>query len=94
MNTTELKRAMLEVLDEPTECRIIIETNIPSLNNFPEKIYYMIDRGYCDPEEVYNHWKVTNSAGEGTIVKDNISLIAFFASIPEEAISRVYVDSF
>ena len=87
MNTTELKSAMLEVLDDPTECRIIVETKIPSLSNNLDPLYFMIDRRD-------DQWFISNSAGEGYEAENNICLIAFFASIPGEAIARVYVDSF
>lgn len=94
MNTTELKSAMLEVLDRPTDIRIIVETKIPILDKFGGPLYFMIDHGDCLPEKVYENWQVTNSAGECREFSTNSELLKFFEAIHGEAISRVYVESF
>lgn len=100
MNTNDLKSAMLEVLDNPTQKRVIIETLIPSLNNGLDNLYYMIDRGDCgsevlnEPAIIYDEWHITNSAGEGITAETNQQVIDIFGGFPESVIKRVYTEYF
>lgn len=72
-----LQECMLEVLDNPKEKRIIVETNIPSLGHIGETIYYMIDKSTDCGDTVIKglEWQVTNNEGAGTEAPDNRSVI-------------------
>lgn len=91
---------MLEVLDEPTAARLVIETTYPDFN--PEcghngHAYFMVDRGECGspdrPAAIYDQWRVTDSIGQSTIFNDNNELIEFVESIGD-LITDAYVDAF
>lgn len=91
-----LQECMLAVLDNPKNKRIVVETNIPSLAQIGETIYYMIDKTYgCGDELIEgNEWQVTNNEGAGTNAPDNQSVILFFSQFPDECIDRIYVESY
>lgn len=91
-----LQQCMLEVLDNPKEERIIVQTNIPSLDHIGETIYYMIDKTYGCGDEVIEgtEWHVTNSEGAGTDAPDNQSVILLFSQFPDDCIERIYVESY
>lgn len=58
---------MLHVLDEPTACRIIVETKYPNLESKSETAYFMVDRGTCGEAEVDENGKNVIDA-DGNIV--------------------------
>lgn len=91
-----LQESMLEVLDNPKDVRIIVETNIPSLDQIGETIYYMIDKTYgCGDELIEGkEWMVSNNEGASTNPPDSQSVISFFSQFPDECIDRIYVESY
>lgn len=95
-NLMTLKDCMLEVLDNPKEKRIIVETCIPNLARIDEQVYYMIDKTYGCGEEVIEgtEWYVTNSEEVGTQAPENQAVILLFSQFPDECIERIYVESY
>ena len=84
---------MLQVLDDPTGVRIIVETSYPDLSQEDgSNAYFMIDRSDGD-EDVFDYWWVTDSLGQSHKFDSNVELIEFFESI-EELISTTWVESF
>jgi hypothetical protein len=67
---TLIQDLLLDVMSNPTEVRIVIQTTIPQLDG-EGQLYYMIDKGDCGcpcatpPTEpkVFDHWVVSNSEG-------------------------------
>ena len=78
----QLYRAMLEVLDDPKQLRVIVYTNIPTLESIGEEnLYYMIDHSEDCGETVADHWHVINSDGAGCKFGTNEEVINFFEAI-------------
>lgn len=92
---------MLQVLDDPTGVRLIVETKYPDFQemNPNGNAYFMIDHGDCgmsnnkESEVVYDHWKVSDSIGQTKNFNSSIKLIEFLDSI-EELITNAWVESF
>lgn len=92
---------MLQVLDDPTGVRIIVNTTYPDFSNQNGEgnVYFMIDRGDCgvsndkSSEVVYDHWKVSDSLGQVKEFGSNADLIEFLESI-EDCTTSAYVESF
>lgn len=101
MNTTALHLMMLQVLDDPTSIRIIVQTKYPDFSdeNGTQSAYFLIDHGDCgttvdaNDAKVYDHWKVSDSIGQTKDFNSNIELIHFLDSL-EELITNAYVESF
>lgn len=92
---------MLQVLDDPTGVRIIVETKYPDFSdqNGTQNAYFMIDRGDCgipndkESEVVYDHWQVSDSLGQSCKFNSNVKLLEFLNSI-EGIITKAWVESF
>ena len=92
---------MLQILDDPTGVRIIVETKYPDFSdqNGTQNAYFMIDHGDCGvsndkkSEVVYDHWKVSDSIGQTKNFNSNVELIEFLDSI-EGLITNAWVESF
>ena len=92
---------MLQVLDDPTGVRIIVETKYPDFSdqNGIQNAYFMIDRGDCgmpndkESEVVFDYWQVSDSLGQCKKFNSNIELIEFLNSI-EGIITNAWVESF
>lgn len=105
--TANIYLMMLQVLDDPTGVRIIVNTSYPDFSdqNGTGNAYFMIDRSDAndvyDAEtkekihsaEVYDHWKVSDSIGQTRKFNSNIELIEFLDSI-EGLITEAYMESF
>lgn len=96
MTTKEdLSTAILQVLDAPTELRIIIVTHLPALCSnitdtieelaYGEKIsdtlYYMIDRSPDNGETASDMWVVSNSCGGAIEIPSHTLLLDFVEQI-------------
>lgn len=95
---------MLQVLDDPTSVRIIVETKYPNLESESDNAYFMIDRSnggvihavtgeVIDEAEVYDYWQVSDSIGQTRKFNSNVELIEFLDSI-EYIITKAWVESF
>lgn len=95
---------MLQVLDDPTSVRIIVETKYPNLESESDNAYFMIDRSnggvihavtgeVIDEAEVYDYWQVSDSIGQTRKFNTNVELIEFLDSI-EYIITKAWVESF
>lgn len=93
---------MLQVLDDPTSVRIIVETKYPNLlTEDMDNAYFMIDRGECgcsiegceEEPQVYDYWQVSDSIGQARKFNSNVELIEFLDSI-EYIITKAWVESF
>lgn len=103
MNKETIYMMMLQVLDDPTSVRIIVQTSYPDFNNFIDdtvgNAYFMIDHGNCgttveaNDSEVYDHWQVTDSIQQTHKFNSNAELIEFLESI-EGLITEAWVESF
>lgn len=78
---------MLQVLDDPKQLRIIVYTNIPTLESIGEEnLYYMIDHSEDCGETVADHWYVTNSDVTGCKFGTNEEVINFFEALAKTGI--------
>lgn len=99
---------MLQVLDDPTGVRIIVETSYPDFsedNGHDGNAYFMIDRSDAnevyDAEtgekilsaDVYDYWQVSDSIGQSKKFNSNGELIEFVQSI-ESIVTKSWVESF
>lgn len=92
---------MLQVLDDPTGVRIIVETSYPDFSdqNGTQNAYFMIDHGDCgvsgdrSSEVEFDYWQVTDSLGQCKKFNSNAALIEFLDSI-EGLITKAWVESF
>lgn len=93
---------MLQVLDDPTGVRIIVETSYPDFsaeNGHDGNAYFMIDHGDCgttvdaNDSVVYDYWQVSDSIGQFKNFISNGELIEFLDSI-EGLITNAWVESF
>lgn len=100
----ELMMLMLQVLDDPTSVRIIVETKYPNLESESDNAYFMIDRSnggvihavtgeVIDEAEVYDYWQVSDSIGQTRKFNSNVELIEFIGGI-EDIITRMWMESF
>ena len=91
---------MLQVLDDPTGVRIIVETSYPDFSdhNGTQNAYFMIDRSDAnfavDSEpEIYDYWQVSDILGQSKEFNSNVELIEFLESI-KGLITRAWVETF
>lgn len=103
-----IEKMMLEVLDAPNSVRIIIDTNLPALNNPQETIenlsdeeeisdtlYYMIDRSPDQGETVSDVWHVSASCGGGFEIPSNKYLLDFIERITKYCkLPEIWVESY
>lgn len=87
---------MLQVLDDPKQLRIIVYTNIPTLESIGEEnLYYMIDRSEDCGETVADHWHVTNSDGTGCKFGTNEEVFNFMQSLAATGVTlKVHTETY
>ena len=91
---------MLQVLDDPTGVRIIVNTKYPDFQemNPDGNAYFMIDRSDAnfavDSEpEIYDYWQVSDCLGQFKKFNSNVELLQFLSDI-EGIITNAWVESF
>lgn len=58
-----IEQLLLEVLDAPTEKRIVIETDLPVFDDVGSNLYYMIDRSPDQGDAASDKWHVSTNFG-------------------------------
>lgn len=76
-----IEEMILEVLDAPKKLRIIIDTQLPSLCDISETLYYMIDRSDDCGETVIDKWHISSSAGGMVEIPTHGQLLDFVEQI-------------
>lgn len=92
---------MLQVLDDPTSVRLIVQTSYPdfSTENKIGNVYFMCDHGNCGlpnnkaSESAYDYWQVSDSLGQVRTFDSNVALKSFLDSI-KGLITSVWIESF
>lgn len=56
-----IEQLLLEVLDAPTEKRIVIETDLPVFDDVDNNLYYMIDRSPDQGDTTSDKWHVSTN---------------------------------
>lgn len=98
---------MLQVLDDPTGVRIIVQTSYPDFsaeNGLDGNAYFMLDRSnggdvydadgkQIEKAEVYDFWRVSDSIGQTRDFNSNGELIELLDSI-KGITTRAWVESF
>lgn len=98
--TLELKArlmdAMLQVLDNPTDDRVIICTRIPSLDDLGESMYYMLDKSDDNGETAIKgkSWRLTNSDGAGSFIACSHDVIQLLDRLPDGVIERIHLERY
>lgn len=107
MTREEVLEMLLEVLDAPTECRVVIDTKLPAtiylekvvnLDDMDEydngTISYLIDKG-DDSGEVFKEWVISEQNGAGWWKSSSAATVAdFIMNIATSCNAEVYVDGF
>lgn len=105
MTREEVLEMLLEVLDAPTECRIVIDTKLPrtsdsnkavTLDNFDEDdtLTYLVDKSDGMGEEVFDKWKITSYDGGWWESSSSIKVADFIMRVATSCVARVYVEGF
>lgn len=108
MTREEVLEMLLEVLDAPTECRIIVETPIPisqsdskasTLDDWDSKdptsnIYFMIDRSEDYGSTASDKWKIASNNNDWWESKSSAKVADFIMHIATSCVARVYVEGF
>lgn len=89
-----IEQMVLDVLDDPTGLRIIVDTKLPALLDgsidvhkmimddvVEESLYYMIDRTSDCGQTVSDEWHITNSVGGGLVIPTNGWLVIFIENL-------------
>lgn len=104
MTREEVLEMLLEVLDAPTECRIVVETRLPRTSN-PNKavdlddfddddtLTYLIDKSNGD-DEVFYKWKITSYDGGWWESSSSVKVADFIMHIVTSCNANVYVEGF
>lgn len=75
----KLYKCLLEVLDEPTNLRVVVSTDIPALIAGDDtNIIYLIDRSEDDGETPTDLWLVRNNEDGEARFATNACLVGFF----------------
>jgi hypothetical protein len=94
----EMKEALLDIVEQPTKYRVIVETQLPSLDPIAGNLYYMIDKGDCGVNgqgaKVYDHYQVTNSDGGGKHFTAWREVVEFFDKLAAATELDIYVETF
>lgn len=92
---TDLALAMLQVLDDPKDYRVVIVTNIPNLQFCDGLgVTYLLDLSDGDGDVVYDKWLVSNNDGAYKKDLSNMEVFNFFDDFPEGTIKSVYVEQY
>lgn len=104
MTREEVLEMLLEVLDAPTECRIVIDTKLPRTSN-PEKavdlddfdeddtLTYLVDKSDGE-NKVFDKWKITSYDGGWWESSSSVKVANFIMHIATSCNAKVYVDGF
>lgn len=95
---------LLEVLDAPTENRIVIDTQLPrtsdpnkavDLDDFDDDdtLTYLIDKSNGD-NQVFDKWTITSYDGGWWESKSSAKVADFIMHIATNCVARVYVEGF
>jgi hypothetical protein len=96
----EMKEALLDIMEQPTKFRVIVQTQIPTFGTQCDNLYYMIDKGDCgceingDAPEVFDHYQVTTSTGDETSCESWREVVEFFDKLAAATTINIYVESF
>lgn len=104
MTREEVLEMLLEVLDAPTECRIVVETRLPrtsdpnkavDLDDFDDDdtLTYLIDKSNGD-DEVFRKWKITSYDGGWWESSSSVKVADFIMHIATSCNAKVYVEGF
>lgn len=103
-----IERMMLDVLDAPNSLRVIIDTKLPTIDStpeaieslsygeeFPDTLYYMIDRSPDQGETASEMWKVSASSGGWFEIPAHALLLKFVKRITNECPNaKIWVESY
>lgn len=104
MTREEVLEMLLEVLDAPTECRIVIDTKLPrtsnsgkavDLDDFDEDdtLTYLVDKSDGD-SKVFDKWKITSYDSGWWESSSSVKVANFIMHIATSCVARVYVEGF
>lgn len=108
MTREEVLEMMLEVLDAPTECRIVVETPIPTssycakianlddfdYNDPTSTVYFMIDRSEDAGETACDKWQITSSNNDWWASSSSTKVADFIMHIATSCVAKVYVEGY
>ena len=108
MTREEILEMLLEVLDAPTECRIIVKTPIPTAFEYEKKtelgdfdyddptstIYFMIDRSEDMGETACDKWQITSNNNVWLESSSSVKVADFIMNIVTGCNAKVYIDGF
>ena len=108
MTREEVLEMLLEVLDAPTECRIIVQTPIPTVSDYEKKtelgdfnyddpackIYFMIDRSEDMGETACDKWQITSNNNVWLESSSSVKVADFIMYIVTSCDAKVYVEGF
>ena len=110
MTREEVLEMLLEVLDAPTECRIIVQTPIPTASDYGKKmkielgdfdyddpistIYFMIDRSEDMGETACDKWQITSNNNDWLESSSSVKVADFIMHIVTSCNAKVYVEGF
>lgn len=108
MTREEILEMLLEVLDAPTECRIIVQTPIPTASDYKKKtelgdfdyddptstIYFMIDRTEDMGETACDKWQITSNNNDWWVSSSSTKVADFIMHIVTSCDAKVYVEGF
>lgn len=108
MTREEVLEMLLEVLDAPTEYRIIIQTQIPTSFDYEEvanlddfdydgptsMVYFMIDRSTDMSETDCDEWVISTNNNDCWKTSSSEKVADFIMRIATSCVARVYVDGY
>lgn len=108
MTREEILEMLLGVLDAPTECRIIVQTPIPTVSEYEKKtelgdfnydaptckIYFMIDRSEDMGETACDKWQITSNNCDWWVSSSSVKVADFIMYIVTSCNAKVYVEGY
>ena len=108
MTREEVLEMLLEVLDAPTECRIIVQTPIPTASDYEKKmelgdfdyddptsiIYFMVYRSEDMGETACDKWQITSNNNVWLESSSSVKVADFIMHIVTNCNAKVYVEGF
>ena len=92
-----IEAMLLEVIEKPTELRVILQTEIPCLygDSCNEHVYYMFDRTDDCGETACDEWIINSSDGGGCRIKSHMEvrelIYKIIAGLKDY---KIYIDSY
>ena len=106
----ELAELLLQVLENPAENRVIVETQLPNLGTpWDDHVYYMIDKSDGDERsqisecgtttvvkeaEIYDDWQVSSNTGCAAKFPSANDVLNFFDRLAARTPIEAHVESF